>query len=965
MAEAVAAFGAKSQPRIVGAPGALPRRQSLAYTPPPHGEHVENESTPGPSESYPAVVRLFKKHQKSLGKEAKGASEYHQIDEWFQQPKSDQLSHLCNMNKTPDDDDDDETIISFLHFCLKATLGFNESLPLFNWAMKKYPELYLEGVDRGKSILHLAATKCKASPEKEYLSILIQLYPSQLSDILGKSPVEQRGKLLLDIIPFIKSCTCPRFLSFFGYRSIELEPTQKDTEVIHSKEAASTNEGIENKVLATLADDAIRRRDAGDYVILDWKAQTPLRPDTTPHRPTNKPPRPEQHPGLQLNKADQTPLHLAALYDEKHKAGLGSQLELVKSLLAWCPNALKKLDSKGRSAYLLRVEKLEKCKLEQDEITFFLKDQILHLDNRDIVPDLLYGQSKLATASKRPEKEIHLDLGELTTSSSKEDLIKFIHGLDFEDILQYVKIPKHPFRPRDAPRSFSDEAGLKPDENGCGRDDFIAIFDELEHKGVQKILRVIVDDDDACLHQDSAIEKLSKFNIEDFQWRKTDMSSRVIIHAAKNAQNIQLSSSGNHSVLRDWSSSEGLNELRSLKSVHVSVSWKNESLQKTEEYVRDFIKRLVAHCPQVQLIEVRLEPLKSKERDEWTQPKFLAKTNSWLRRMQYFAGFIGNVKSLQPHGGPAPVRVAILDDGIDWSFVREIQATGRSFYADKRFDFGVQKSWFSSSTDHGTLMAALICKICPDAIIHSARLEQTMSNTGSFQPTPHSAAKAIRWAISMNVHIISMSWTIPGEDADLQNAVVAAHRAEILMFGAASDQGVSEEKPQFMAKMKNEVICIGGARESGHSDEKSQSQAEYFFPGQASSIPNPLPPMKSNFGDQPASSVGTALASGLTAMMMLLVDMSPKYGGGSSRKADRRPYRSQLQHPETIRKVFDHLLLSSGESTTLDRMRTIPVDRIFKTMSPERKFKSVSSSERAKKGLELIDKVVERLLRYV
>jgi hypothetical protein len=88
------------------------------------------------------------------------------------------------------------------------------------------------------------------------------------------------------------------------------------------------------------------------------------------------------------------------------------------------------------------------------------------------------------------------------------------------------------------------------------------------------------------------------------------------------------------------------------------------------------------------------------------------------------------------------VRVAILDDGIDWSFASEIKCFGRSFYVDKRQDFEGQKVWYSSSKDHGTLMAALLRKICPEARLYVARLNQTETEQGRFQPTAESAVKA-------------------------------------------------------------------------------------------------------------------------------------------------------------------------------------------------------------------------------
>lgn len=242
-------------------------------------------------------------------------------------------------------------------------------------------------------------------------------------------------------------------------------------------------------------------------------------------------------------------------------------------------------DSSGHSPYLHRVVNDEKSDnvTETDRIAFFLKDRIMHIEDRDTVLDLLYGRpisnSRPESAShsaqqpqvgRRREKEIHMDLCEIqisAPSSKKEDLLNFIEDLQFENILQYVQIPRHPFRSSATSRQALDAADSKPSKQGTGRRDFESIFDTLKKKGVRKILRLMVDDDDACLHQDEVIEKLGLgdtdkcFEIEDFQWRKMDMSSIVLRHAAPHARTLHLFSSGNHSVLRDWSSADGLNQL--------------------------------------------------------------------------------------------------------------------------------------------------------------------------------------------------------------------------------------------------------------------------------------------------------------------------------------------------------------------------------------------------------------------
>lgn len=102
------------------------------------------------------------------------------------------------------------------------------------------------------------------------------------------------------------------------------------------------------------------------------------------------------------------------------------------------------------------------------------------------------------------------------SSSKKEDLLNFIDNLKFENILQYVQIPRHPFRLSGVSRQALDAVETKLSKEGTGRRDFESIFSMLLRKGVRKILRLIVDDDDAYLHHDEIIEQLEKFEIEDF-----------------------------------------------------------------------------------------------------------------------------------------------------------------------------------------------------------------------------------------------------------------------------------------------------------------------------------------------------------------------------------------------------------------------------------------------------------------
>jgi hypothetical protein len=327
----------------------------------------------------------------------------------------------------------------------------------------------------------------------------------------------------------------------------------------------------------------VTAEEIGDVIILRWPGEQSGQ-SAHDKKPSTKETDP---PGTARDNKQNTPLHLAARLFKCSEDGpckcsdqeYTNQFRLVKHLFSWCPKALEQVNSDGQSPYLYRTagyhaSSAKNCRQKvEDEIAFFLKDQIMHLPDRDSVLDLLYGRSKGFRSLDLPgsgdsKREIHLDLSEVHMSASssarKDDLLNFIRSLEFENILQYVQIPQYPFRkPGTSTRSPPpDSVETKPDKNGMGRRDFEEIFDVLKQKGVRKILRLVVDDDDACMHQDDVIEKaLSAFEIEEFQWRKMDLSSLVLRHAVPRARSLRLFSSGNHSVLREWSGTDGLNQL--------------------------------------------------------------------------------------------------------------------------------------------------------------------------------------------------------------------------------------------------------------------------------------------------------------------------------------------------------------------------------------------------------------------
>ena len=106
--------------------------------------------------------------------------------------------------------------------------------------------------------------------------------------------------------------------------------------------------------------------------------------------------------------------------------------------------------------------------------------------------------------------------------------------------------------------------------------------------------------------------------------------------------------------------------------------------------------------------------------------------------LRTFAKFINTV----PETKTEPIKFAIIDDGIDNSleiFAGKI-AGGQSFcpYLNST---NLRSSYFVPSGRHGTVMANLICRLCPRASLYVARLEERFTTRGRRRIGVKSAAE--------------------------------------------------------------------------------------------------------------------------------------------------------------------------------------------------------------------------------
>lgn len=111
--------------------------------------------------------------------------------------------------------------------------------------------------------------------------------------------------------------------------------------------------------------------------------------------------------------------------------------------------------------------------------------------------------------------------------------------------------------------------------------------------------------------------------------------------------------------------------------------------------------------------------------------------------MEAFAEFLENAAKSHKDAGNKkvdPIKIAIIDDGVD-ATVPQLQsaiALGKSFspYPNST-EF--MRAYFVPSGRHGTLMATLIKKICPNAELYVARLEERPAEDGHRRYTAKSA----------------------------------------------------------------------------------------------------------------------------------------------------------------------------------------------------------------------------------
>ncbi|CAK7213326.1 hypothetical protein SCUCBS95973_001766 [Sporothrix curviconia] len=543
---------------------------------------------------------------------------------------------------------------------------------------------------------------------------------------------------------------------------------------------------------------------------------------------------------------------------------------------------------------------------------------------------------------------------------------------------------------------------LDTQEWGCaGNSELYLVFNWLKHtQGVRKVFQVSVNDfDDQCSdsvwrrHSDKAIvECLKGLGVETWDWQRPDIPCSAISDAAGDSvKTLYLYSSGLDAVLESWASPGGLPRLKKLERIYLCASQGLESRDHAYKSATDFkatVEKNFASVNGRKLEAVEFAMLQTPDQRAYEDRNSTSsanehEANEWLRSMDQFAAFMDQVGK---GDSKVPIKVALIDDGVKSSYrgLDDNILCGQSWPSPRAPQ---QKSkvprvitspkYNSSHTGHGTVMAWYIRRMCPRVKLCVAKLDPVVCALPNVEEkvtfTAESVIKAIRWAISKKVDIISMSWAIddnvPSEiKKSLNQAIRAAIDSNILIFCANPDKGAeygnNQTYPYHLEK--EHIFCIGAAGRNGKRwdwiDAKDKS-CTYLLPGvdldihveskqpalPAISQPSPLamqemphPTVNRVLRErckQSGSSLACALASGLAAMIL----HCSRVAGATSKHID------YLRTYDGMKSALDSLYPDNGASAAAaGEGQWLPVS----SLPSGRSFAHISSTDKKRAVLE-------------
>lgn len=321
-----------------------------------------------------------------------------------------------------------------------------------------------------------------------------------------------------------------------------------------------------------------------------------------------------------------------------------------------------------------------------------------------------------------------------------------------------------------------------------------------------------------------------------------------------------------------------LNTKKSLQSVKNTYSESSEINENSEEKLEDNqIVSLELSGEQAEKLEssdkteyieedsIVTASTKGKKKGHWYKKKKAKHAKKENRHKKNHSSVEWNVRMIKAEStkesGEHPVKIAILDSGIDWG--NDINLAYQTSLVPGEEEM---TQVFMDGSGHGSSVASLIAAqdnedgitgINPNVDIYSYRV------LDDYNQAPLSRViEAIYMAIDQKVHIINMSFGLNEYSEALEQAVCDAKEAGILVIAAAGNTGV--EGVQYPAAYED-VVAVGAVDKYGTVEDYSAKgeEVEVVAPGKLVRT--------TGFIDSEEVSSGTSLAAPQVAAVASLI----------------------------------------------------------------------------------------------
>ncbi|KAJ5682970.1 hypothetical protein N7462_006135 [Penicillium macrosclerotiorum] len=325
------------------------------------------------------------------------------------------------------------------------------------------------------------------------------------------------------------------------------------------------------------------------------------------------------------------------------------------------------------------------------------------------------------------------------------------------------------------------------------------------------------------------------------------------------------------------------------------------------------------------------------------------------------------------------IKIALIDDGVNFrhpSFSNQLQH-GKSFDSGVGTNHKVRGApgspvpHYSSFTTHGTFMALQIKRMCPDAYIYVFKID--VIPRGDDPPTfrAQSAAdvstketfqsmfftdwrlQALESVVQGDFDIISISWTIVRENDEIGTQIdrikIALQEAanKALVFCSAPDIGASlDTQRHYPYNFKDDsrspirsLFRIGAATAKGKTLDWADTPVDYILPGERVTMREDDQVFELDKKPETGSSVATALAAGLAALIIDCVRLAADYNSNGRMTEERVTLLAKIGTPEGMTTAFR--AINDGRTGG-----TLAVESFFRERAKKLENQDISEKEK-------------------